>query len=108
MGWGGVLEDEKKTCSGCMRYAVDTPGLYRLVQFAEQEREYRVCPNHFFAHAPRWGRPKSRKKPYFSCMEPNDTIKAQLLDARDLERTLHRMARQLVEMFALEIGRAHV
>ena len=33
-------------------------------------------------------------------MEPNDTIKAQLLDARDLERTLHRMARQLVEMFA--------
>lgn len=41
-------------------------------------------------------------------MEPNDTIKAQLLDARDLERTLHRMARQLVEMFALdEDGGAH-
>ncbi|MDA0874983.1 MAG: bifunctional pyr operon transcriptional regulator/uracil phosphoribosyltransferase PyrR [Bacteroidetes bacterium] len=33
-------------------------------------------------------------------MEANDIIKAQLLDARDLERTLHRMARQLVEMFA--------
>lgn len=38
-------------------------------------------------------------------MEANDTIKAQLLDARDLERTLHRMARQLVEMFALDEDR---
>ena len=32
-------------------------------------------------------------------MEPNDIIKAQLMDARDLERTLNRMARQIVEMF---------
>jgi len=35
-------------------------------------------------------------------MEPNDVIKAQLMDARDLERTLNRMARQIVEMFALD------
>lgn len=35
-------------------------------------------------------------------MEPQDTIKAQLLDARDMERMLHRMARQLVETFELD------
>ena len=35
-------------------------------------------------------------------MEANDTIKAQLLDARDMERMLHRMARQLVETFELD------
>ncbi len=35
-------------------------------------------------------------------MEPKDVIKAQLMDARDLERTLNRMARQIVEMFALD------
>lgn len=31
-------------------------------------------------------------------MEPNDRIKAQLMDARDLDRTLNRMARQIVEL----------
>ena len=31
-------------------------------------------------------------------MEPNDQIKAQLMDARDLSRTLDRMARQIVEL----------
>lgn len=35
-------------------------------------------------------------------MEPQDIIKAQLLDSRDMERTLQRMARQLVEMFELD------
>lgn len=35
-------------------------------------------------------------------MEPTDIIKAQLMDARDLERTLQRMAHQLIEMFALD------
>jgi len=35
-------------------------------------------------------------------MEPTDIIKAQLMDARDMQRTLQRMARQLVEMFALD------
>ena len=30
-------------------------------------------------------------------MEPQDVIKAQLMDARDLDRTLDRMARQIVE-----------
>lgn len=35
-------------------------------------------------------------------MEPQDTIKAQLLDAHDMERMLHRMARQLVETFELD------
>lgn len=30
-------------------------------------------------------------------MEPNDRIKAQLMDAEDLRRTLDRMARQIVE-----------
>ena len=35
-------------------------------------------------------------------MEPNDIIKAQLMDARVLERTLNRMARQIVEMFELD------
>lgn len=31
-------------------------------------------------------------------MEPTDQIKAQLMDARDLSRTLDRMARQIVEL----------
>lgn len=31
-------------------------------------------------------------------MEPQDRIKAQLMDARDLDRTLNRMARQIVEL----------
>jgi pyrimidine operon attenuation protein/uracil phosphoribosyltransferase len=35
-------------------------------------------------------------------MEPQDTIKAQLLNAHDMERMLHRMARQLVETFELD------
>lgn len=30
-------------------------------------------------------------------MEPNDVVKAQLMDARDLDRTLDRMARQIAE-----------
>jgi pyrimidine operon attenuation protein/uracil phosphoribosyltransferase len=33
-------------------------------------------------------------------MDPQDRIKAQLMDARDLERTLDRMARQIVELIA--------
>jgi pyrimidine operon attenuation protein / uracil phosphoribosyltransferase len=39
-------------------------------------------------------------------MEPNDIIKAQLMDAHDLERTLNRMARQIVEMFDLDKSKA--
>jgi pyrimidine operon attenuation protein/uracil phosphoribosyltransferase len=35
-------------------------------------------------------------------MEPFDVIKAQLMDARDLDRTLDRMARQIVETFAID------
>ncbi len=35
---------------------------------------------------------------YLVCMEPQDVIKAQLMDARDLDRTLDRMARQIVEL----------
>lgn len=31
-------------------------------------------------------------------MEPQDVIKAQLMDAHDLDRTLDRMARQIVEL----------
>ncbi len=31
-------------------------------------------------------------------MEPNDIIKAQLMDAQDLDRTLDRMARQIAEL----------
>ena len=31
-------------------------------------------------------------------MEPQDRIKAQLMDAKDLDRTLDRMARQIVEL----------
>ncbi len=31
-------------------------------------------------------------------MEPQDRIKAQLMDARDLDRTLNRMAQQIVEL----------
>lgn len=46
-----------------------------------------------------------RKKPYFVSMDPNDLIKAQLLDPRDMERMLQRMARQLVEMFELDEDR---
>ena len=36
--------------------------------------------------------------PVVSNMEPQETIKAQLMDARDLDRTLDRMARQIVEL----------
>jgi pyrimidine operon attenuation protein / uracil phosphoribosyltransferase len=39
-------------------------------------------------------------------MEPNDVIKAQLMDAHDLERTLNRMARQIVEKFDLDASKA--
>ena len=35
---------------------------------------------------------------YLVRMEPQDVIKAQLMDARDLDRTLDRMARQIVEL----------
>lgn len=35
-------------------------------------------------------------------MEPKDRIKAQLMDAKDLDRTLDRMARQIVELIAPE------
>ena len=31
-------------------------------------------------------------------MEPNDRIKAQLMDKQDLDRTLERMARQIDEL----------
>lgn len=34
---------------------------------------------------------------YLGLMEPEDIVKAQLMDARDLDRTLDRMARQIVE-----------
>ena len=34
-------------------------------------------------------------------MEPKDVIKAQLMDERDLDRTLDRMARQIVEIFSV-------
>ena len=33
-------------------------------------------------------------------MEPKDRIKAQLMDARALDRTLDRMARQIIELMA--------
>lgn len=33
-------------------------------------------------------------------MEPQDRIKAELMDARDLDRTLNRMARQVVEIIS--------
>jgi len=36
-------------------------------------------------------------------MDPSDLIKAQLMDERDLDRTLDRMARQIVETFAIDI-----
>lgn len=39
-------------------------------------------------------------------MESNDVVKAQLMNARDLERTLNRMARQIVEMFDLDESKA--
>lgn len=35
-------------------------------------------------------------------MEPQDRIKAQLMDARDLDRTMDRMARQVVELMSPE------
>lgn len=35
-------------------------------------------------------------------MEQSDVIKAQLMDERDLDRTLDRMARQIVETFAID------
>lgn len=35
-------------------------------------------------------------------MDPSDIIKAQLMDERDLDRTLDRMARQIVETFAID------
>lgn len=38
-------------------------------------------------------------------MEPTDVIKAQLMDERDLERTLQRMAHQLIEVFELDEAR---
>ena len=41
----------------------------------------------------------------FSIMEPNDRIKAQLMDARDLERTLDRLAWQIAEMIDPELER---
>ena len=37
-------------------------------------------------------------------MNHRDIVKAQLMDARDLDRTLDRMARQIVETFAGEEG----
>jgi pyrimidine operon attenuation protein/uracil phosphoribosyltransferase len=37
-------------------------------------------------------------------MEPNDRIKAQLMDERDLDRTLERMARQILEHFDPSAG----
>lgn len=40
-------------------------------------------------------------------MEPNDIIKAQLMDARDLDRTLDRMARQIVELIEYASGVEH-
>lgn len=36
--------------------------------------------------------------PYFEDMRTDDTIKARLMSARDLDRTLDRMARQIVEL----------
>jgi pyrimidine operon attenuation protein/uracil phosphoribosyltransferase len=38
-------------------------------------------------------------------MEPTDIIKARLMDERDLERTLQRMAHQLIEVFELDEAR---
>ena len=35
-------------------------------------------------------------------MDPSDIIKAHLMDERDLDRTLDRMARQIVETFAID------
>lgn len=35
-------------------------------------------------------------------MEPTDVIKARLMDERDLDRTLDRMARQIVETFSCD------
>ena len=37
-------------------------------------------------------------------MEPHDIVKAQLMDARDLDRTLNRMARQIIELITPAAG----
>lgn len=37
-------------------------------------------------------------------MEPQDVVKAQLMDASDLERTLNRMARQIIELITPNVG----
>lgn len=39
-------------------------------------------------------------------MEPQDTVKAQLMDADDLDRTLNRMSRQIVELTTPNVGGA--
>jgi pyrimidine operon attenuation protein/uracil phosphoribosyltransferase len=44
------------------------------------------------------GREPKAAVPYFVGMELPDIIKAQLMDAADLERTLNRMARQIIEL----------
>ena len=36
-------------------------------------------------------------------MEPEDRIKAELMDARDLDRTLSRMARQVIELISPDL-----
>ena len=36
-------------------------------------------------------------------MEPSDTIKSQLMSARDLDRTLDRMARQIIELITPDV-----
>ena len=42
-------------------------------------------------------------------MDSSDIIKARLMDERDLDRTLDRMARQIVETFAIDnLSGAHV
>ena len=44
----------------------------------------------------------------FEGMDPLDRIKAQLMDAQDLDRTLNRMARQIVEQLDpdMDVARA--
>ena len=37
-------------------------------------------------------------------MEPRDRIKAELMDARDLDRTLDRMARQVIEIISPDLN----
>lgn len=36
-------------------------------------------------------------------MQPSDTVKAQLMSARDLDRTLDRMARQIIELLTPDV-----